>query len=254
MVMQSRGSFLTIFVIAAMLISISTVNAAEVKVMASIALKELLLELVPAFEKASGNKVTLIWGGTEGLSKKVLDGEIADVVILARSNIDKLIQDGKLHAGSRTDLVKSSIGIAVRSGLPKPDVSSADAVKKAVLAARSVGYSSGPSGFYMADLFKKMGIADQIKNKVKQPESGVQIGDLMARGEVDLGFQQVSELLHVKGIDFLGPLPGEIQNVTVFAAGLHTAAVASDEAKALLKFLTGPDALPIIKKSGLEPG
>jgi molybdate transport system substrate-binding protein len=140
MVMQSRGSLLTIFVFAAMLISISTVNAAEVKVMASNALKELLLELVPAFEKASGNKVTLIWGGTEGLSKKVLDGEIADVVILARSNIDKLIQDGKLATGSRTDLVKSSIGIAVRSGLPKPDVSSTDAVKKAVLAARSVGY------------------------------------------------------------------------------------------------------------------
>lgn len=254
MIIQSRGSLLTIFVIAAMLIGISTVNAAEVKVMSSIALKELLLELVPAFEKASGNKATLIWGGTEGLTKKVLDGEAADVVILARTNIDKLIEDGKLAAGSRTDLVKSSIGIAVRSGLPKPDVSSADAVKKAVLAARSVGYSSGPSGFYMADLFKKMGIADQIKDKVKQPESGVQIGDLMARGEVDLGFQQVSELLHVKGIDFLGPLPSEIQNVTVFSAGLHKAAVAADEAKALLKFLTGPDALPIIKKSGLEPG
>lgn len=138
--------------------------------------------------------------------------------------------------------------------MPKPDISSSEAVKRAVLAAKSVAYSSGPSGFYVADLFKKMGIADQIKDKVKQPASGVQIGELMTRGEADLGFQQISELFHVKGIDYLGPLPADIQNITVFSAGLHTAAPAPDAAKALMKFLTAPEAGSIIKKMGMEPG
>jgi len=123
-----------------------------------------------------------------------------------------------------------------------------------VLAARSVAYSSGPSGFYVADLFKKMGIADQIKDKVKQTPSGVQVGEVVARGDADLGFQQVSELLHLKGIDYLGPLPADIQHVTVFSAGLHTAAPAPDAARALMKFLTAPEADPIIRKRGMEHG
>ena len=142
----------------------------------------------------------------------------------------------------------------MRSGLPKPDISSGEAIKKAVLSAKSVAYSSGASGFYLAELFQKMGIADQIKDKVKQPASGAQIGELMASGEADLGFQQISELLHVKGIDYLGPLPADIQNITVFSVGLHTAAHESDAAKALVKFLTRPEAGQIIKRTGMEPG
>jgi molybdate transport system substrate-binding protein len=157
-------------------------------------------------------------------------------------------------SGSRADFAKSGVGIAVRTGLPKPDISSDEAVKRAVLAANSVAYSSGPSGFYVADLFKKMGITDQIKDKVRQPASGVQVGELVARGEADLGFQQISELLHVKGIDYVGPLPAEIQNVTVYSAGLHTATPAPDAARALVKFLIAPEAGPIIKKIGMEPG
>jgi len=251
---QWRVSFLARLLAAAVVLGMSTAHAADVKVMASNAVKEPLLELVSAFETSSGHRVTMIWGGTEGLAKRVSGGEVVDLIIIATPNIDQLIVDGKLVRGSRADFAKSGVGVAVRTGLPRPDISSGEAVKRAVLAANSVAYSSGPSGFYLADLFKKMGIADQIKDKVKQPASGVQVGDLVARGEADLGFQQVSELLHVKGIDYLGPLPADIQTITVFSAGLHMAASTPDAAKALVKFLTAPEAGPILKKFGMEPG
>jgi len=253
MSVQLRASLLATFAAAVVVIGVNTACAAEVKVMAANAVKGPFLELVAAFEKSSGHRVTAIWGGTEGVTKRISGGEVVDIVIIAAPNIDKLISEGKLVAGSRADFAKSGVGIAVRTGLPRPDISSAEAVKRAVLAARSVAYSSGPSGFYIADLFKRMGIADQIKDKVKQPASGVQVGELVARGEADLGFQQVSELLHVKGIDFLGPLPADIQNITVYSAGLHTAAPAPEAAKALVKFITAPEAGLAIRKAGLEP-
>jgi molybdate transport system substrate-binding protein len=251
---KMRGSLSAGFVVGAMVIGMSTVHAAEVKVMAVNAVKEAYVELISGFEKSSGHKVITVWGGSENIAKRVSDGEVVDVVFSTAPNIDKLILAGKLVAGSRADFAKSSVGVAVRSGLPKPDISSGEAVKRTVLSAKSVAYSSGASGFYLAELFKKMGIADQIKDKVKQPASGAQIGELVARGEADLGFQQVSELLHVKGIDYLGPLPADIQNITVFSAGLHAAAPAPDTAKALVKFLTAPEASPMIKKMGMEPG
>jgi molybdate transport system substrate-binding protein len=252
--MNSIVSALTKSMAAMMVIGTTTAHAAEVKVIASAAVKEIVLDLIPAFEKSSGHKVTTIWAGTEAITKRISGGEVVDIVLIAAPNIDKLISEGRLVARSRADVAKSGIGVAVRAGLPKPDISSGEAVKKAVLAAKSVAYSSGPSGFYLADLFKKMGIADQIKDKVKQTPSGVQVGEVVARGEADLGFQQISELLHVKGIDYLGPLPADIQHITVFSAGLHTAATAPDAAKALIKFLTAPEAGPIIRRSGMEPG
>jgi molybdate transport system substrate-binding protein len=254
MAVQLRMSFLARFMVAVILIGMNAAQATEVKVMAANAVKESFLELVSAFEKSSGHRVTTIWGGTEGVAKRVNGGEVVDIVIIAAPNIDKLILEAKLVTGSRADFAKSGVGIAVRTGLLRPDISSSEAVKRAVLAAKSVAYSSGPSGFYIAELFKKMGIADQVKDKVRQPASGVQVGELVARGEADLGFQQISELLHVKGIDYLGPLPADIQNITVYSAGTHTAAPAPDAAKALVKFLTAPEAGPIIKKFGMEPG
>jgi molybdate transport system substrate-binding protein len=253
MAAQLSVSFLAQLMLAAF-IGVSAAQAAEVKVMAANAVKEALLEIVSAFERTSGHKVTTVWGGTEGVTKRVTGGEVVDIVIIAAPNIDKLILEGKLVSGSRADFAKSGVGIAVRTGLPKPDISSGEAVKRAVLAANSVAYSSGPSGLYVADLFKKMGIAEQIKGKVKQSPSGVQVGELLARGEADLGFQQISELLHVKGIDYLGPLPADIQNMTVYSAGLHTRAQAPGAAKEFVKFLTAPEAGPIIKKIGMEPG
>jgi molybdate transport system substrate-binding protein len=240
--------------VAAALVIGAAAQAAEVKLIGSAAVKEVVLDLIPAFEKATGHKVTTIWSGTETVTKRVSGGEVVDIVLIAAPNVDRLIAEGKLVAGSRTDVAKSGIGVAVRAGLPKPDISSGEAVKNAVLAARSVAYSSGPSGFYLADLFRRMGIADQIKDKVKQAPSGVQVGELVARGEVDLGFQQVSELLHLKGIQYLGPLPADIQHITVYSAGLHRAAPEPDAAKALLKFLTAPEAGPVIRKTGMEPG
>jgi molybdate transport system substrate-binding protein len=251
---KSIASALTTFVVAVVALGTTTAHAAEIKVIASAAVKEILLDLIPAFEKSSGHKAITIWAGTEAITKRISDGEVVDIVLIAAPNIDKLISEGRLVAGTRADVAKSGIGVALRAGLAKPDISSGEAVKKAVLAAKSVAYSSGPSGFYLADLFKKMGIADQIKDKVKQTPSGVQVGEVVARGEADLGFQQVSELLHLKGIQYLGPLPADIQHVTVFSAGLHTAATAPDAARTLVKFLTAPEAGPIIKRTGMEPG
>ncbi len=158
--MPWKAALQTACVIAVMVIGLSKAHAAEVTVMAANAVKEPILELISAFERSSEHKITLIWGGTEGIAKRVNDGAAVDVVIIAAANIDKLSSDGKLVAGSRADFAKIGIGIAVRAGLPRPDISSGEAVKRAVLAAKSVAYSSGPSGFYIADMFKKMGIAD----------------------------------------------------------------------------------------------
>jgi molybdate transport system substrate-binding protein len=254
MAMRSVLSALAKCVTIAAVIGINTAHSAEIKVIASNAVKDAILDLVPAFEKSSGHTVTMIWAGTEAATKRISAGEVVDVVLVAAPNIEKLSTEGKLVAGSRADVAKSGVGVAVRAGLPKPDISSSEAIKRAVLEAKSVAFSSGPSGFYIADLLKKMGIADQIKNKVKQTPSGVQVAELLARGEADLGFQQVSELLHANGIIYLGPLPPDIQHITVFSAGLHTAAPAADAAKSLVKFLTAPEAGPSIRKTGMEPG
>ena len=249
-----KASLVGAFAAATMVIGSTMAQAAEVKLIASAAVREAVVDLVPAFEKATGHKVTTIWTGTEAITKRIRGGEVVDIVLIAAPSIDTLIAEGKLVAGSRADVAKSGVGVAVRAGLPKPDISSGEGVKNAVLAAKSVAYSSGPSGFYVADLLKKMGIAEQIKDKVKQTPSGVQVGELIARGEVDLGFQQVSELLHFKGIHYLGPLPADIQHITVFSAGLHRAAPEPEAAKALVRFLTAPEAGPIIRRTGMEPG
>ena len=237
----------------ALFLGATTAHAAEVKLIASAAVRGAVIDLIPAFEKEHGHKISTTWAGTEAITKRISGGEVVDVVLIAAPNIDKLIDEGKLVAGSRADVAKSGIGVAVRAGSPAPDISSREAVKNAVLAAKSVAYSSGPSGFYLADLFKKMGIADQIKDKVKQTPSGMQVGEVVARGEADLGFQQVSELLHLKGIQYLGPLPADIQHVTVFSAGLHISAPSPDPAKALVRYLTAPEAAASIKQGGMEP-
>jgi molybdate transport system substrate-binding protein len=232
----------------------SRAESAEIRVLSSAAVKEAYVELAPVFEKSTGHKLSTVWDGTANILKRLRAGEMFDLVIIPPADIDRLIAEAKLASGSRTDFVKSGIGIAVRAGMPKPDVASGEAVKNAVLAAKSVAYSSGPSGNYIAGLFQKMGIAEQIKGKVTQTPSGVQVGEVVARGDADLGFQQVSELLHVKGIEFLGPLPSDIQHITVFSAGIHAASKEQDAARALIKFLTSPEAAPSIRKAGLEPG
>jgi molybdate transport system substrate-binding protein len=231
------------------------VGAAQVRVLASIALKGAYLELAPRFEKASGARLATEWAGTDPILKRIQGGESADLVIGPAKLIDQLVALGKIVRGSRADIARSGVGVAVKKGVPRPDIRSGEALKRALLAAKSIAYSSGPSGVYLAGLFERMGIADRLRPKVTQTPPGTFVGDIVARGEAEIGFQQVAELLHVGGaIDFVGPLPADIQQVTVFSGGIHAAAAAPDAARALLRFLTGPEAAEVIRSKGMEPG
>ena len=226
----------------------------EIKVLASAAVKEAYLELVPQYEKASGNKVAITWSGTADIMKRIKAGESPDLVVVAANSLDELIKAGKVAPGSRVDLAKSGVGVAVRAGAPRPDISSGEALKRALLSSKSIGYSTGPSGLYIASLFERWGIAEQVKPRLKQVAPGVNVGELVARGEADIGFQQVSELLPVQGIQYLGPLPPDIQLTTVFSGGIPVGAKQPAAAKALVQFLTAPAAVPVIRKKGMEPG
>jgi molybdate transport system substrate-binding protein len=232
----------------------ATASAAEIKVLASGATKEVIDEVLPAFEKASGHEVTITFTGTAKIKERISAGEVYDIVIVGGPVVDAFIQQGRMVPGSRTDLMKSGIGVAVRAGGAKPDIQSSEALKRAVLAAKSIGYSSGPSGDYVITLVQRMGIADQVKPKMKQVPSGARISTMIESGEVEIGFQQISELIHEKGINYLGPLPAEIQKITVFSAGLRTDANEPEAAKALVKALRSPDAATVIKAHGMEPG
>lgn len=224
----------------------------EIKVMASAAFKEAYLELVPEFERTTGHKVSTAWVPSVRMMSRLKDGEAVDLVILSAASLEALIELGVIARANRFDLAKCGVGVAVRAGAPKPDLTSGEALKRAVLAAKSIVYSTGPSGIYLAKLFERMGIADQIRSKVKQVQ-GEPAGAVVARGEAEIGFQQVSELLPVPGIDLVGPLPPDVQETTVFSAGLHVNAREPDAARALVKFLTSPEAAPVIRKKGMEP-
>jgi len=229
-------------------------NAAEIKVIGSPGTRAPYTLLVPGFEKATGHKVTTTWGGVNAVAKRVADGEVADVVMLPAAQIDDLIKLGKLIADSRVNVATSGIGVAIRAGAPKIDTGSSEGIRKALLAAKTIAYSAGPSGVHMARLIANWGMTDELKAKIVPPIPDVPIGEVVARGDAEIGFQQVSELLPVTGIDYLGPLPADIQEVTVFSAGVHKAAGTTDAARALLKFLTAPEAAAIIRKTGMEPG
>jgi len=243
-----------IAVILAAMVTVTTASAAEIKMLASNAVKEACSELLPYFEKISGHTVKATWGGTVDITKRIAGGEVVDIVVIPASGIDDLIQQGRLSAGSRKDFVKSVIGVAVRPGAPRPDMSSGETIKRALLESKSIVLSSGPSSIYLAGLFKRMGIAEAIKSKTKQLAPGLSVGEALARGEGDIGFTQVSELLAIQGIDYIGPLPADIQQITVFSIGLHANAPSAEAAKALIQFLTSPEAAPAIRHSGLEPG
>jgi molybdate transport system substrate-binding protein len=227
-------------------------GAAEIKVIASNAVREPYRELVPVFEKAAGHRVTIDWGGTVDIVKRVGGGEIADIVIIPAARIDDFVKQGLLVG--RIDLARSGVGVAVRAGAPRPDVSSAAALRNTLLAASSIVLSSGPSSVYLPTLFQKMGIADELKPKIIQIGPGLPVGEAVARGDGEIGFTQISELMSVKGADYLGPLPADVQLITVFSAGLHAAAPAPDAARALIKFLIAPDTAPVLMRHGMEPG
>ena len=225
---------------------------AEIQVMSSAAIKPAYLELVPAFERASGHKVVTRWIPGVDVLKRVKEGEASDLVIMQSKDIDELIQCGRIAAGSKVNLATSGVGVAVRTGAARPDISSADALKRALLAAKAVAFSTGPSGVYMLELFERLGIAAQVKAKSRQIK-GEPSGAAVARGEAEIAFQQVSELLPVPGIDFIGELPAEIQCITTFCAGMQKTAREAAAAREWLNFIKSLAGAPAIRKSGMEP-
>lgn len=240
--------------VAALLLLHGLAEAAEIRLFASGALKEAYVEIIPAFEKASGHKVSLEWSSTTEIRKRVSAGEIYDLVILGDAGTEALIRDGKLVASTRTVFAKSGISIAIRAGAPRPDIRSADGLRKTLLAAKSVGYSEGASGTYLVGMFQKLGVYDQVKAKAVIAGANIPVGGKVASGEAEIGFHQLSELLPVKGIDIIGPLPGDLQYLTVFSGALHAAAADRAAVSALLSFLSSPASQEVLKKHGLEPG
>jgi molybdate transport system substrate-binding protein len=191
--------------------------------------------------------------GPETIPNRLRRGEPADVVIMASTALDSLIREGRVVAGSRVDLVRSTIGMAVRAGAPHPDISTVAALKETLLRATSIGYSASASGVYLStELFQRLGIAERVLPKSRNAE-GQRVGALIARGDVEIGFQQVSELLPEPGIDYVGPLPDEVQRVTVFSAGVVVGTKHPELAKALIDFLASDRARPAITRWGLEP-
>jgi molybdate transport system substrate-binding protein len=251
---RTAMKFRTIIIAAAsaLLLSVAA-NAAELKVISTQAPELAYRELVLQFEQASGHKVTTIFTGTVDLDKRLAAGETYDVLIMSSTSIDQHVKDGKVLPGSRVDLAKSGIVVAVRVGAPKPDISTTEAFKKTLRGAKSIGYSTGPSGVYLSALFPRLGIADDIKDKLRQTPTGVFVGSIIANGEVEIGLQQSSELIAAPDCEIVGPLPADIQQMTVFSSGIMVGAKETDAAKALVKFLTTPAAAAVFKRSGMEP-
>jgi molybdate transport system substrate-binding protein len=233
-------------------------GAAEVRVMISGGLTAAYNALVPEFERATGHKVLTAFGPSMGTTTNAIPvrlerGEPADVLIMVGYALGDLVKQGKVISDSRVDLVKSPIGIAVKSGAPKPDISSADTIKRALLAAKSIAYSDSASGVYVStEMFAKLGIADEMKDKARKIPA-TPVGEIVAHGDAEIGFQQISELKPVAGIDIVGPLPDELQKITVFSAGIATVSKEPDAGKALIKFLASPAARDTLVKSGLDP-
>jgi molybdate transport system substrate-binding protein len=244
--------------LASALLLTATASAAEVRVMISGGLTAAFTALVPEYERQTGNKVLVAYGPSMGTTVNAIPmrlerGEPADVLIMVGYALGDLAKNGKVIPDSRVDIVKSGIGVAVKAGAPKPDISSADALKRALLAAKSVAYSDSASGVYVSsEMFKKLGIENEMKDKAKMIPA-TPVGEIVAHGDAEIGFQQISELNPVKGIDIVGPLPADLQKITVFSAGIATASKEPEAGRALIKFLTSKDASAEIVKSGLEP-
>jgi len=217
------------------------------------ATKAVLTELIGAFEARTGQAVALESIGGVEVVRRVQGGEALDIVALSRDAIDKLSATGHLAVGSAVDLARSPVAVAVRAGARRPDISDEDAVRRAVLAARTIGTSTGPSGLALGRLFERWGIAPELRDRIVTPPPGVPVGAFLASGRVELGFQQLSQLAHLEGIDVVGPLPPAIQIVTTFAAAVGAAARHPEAAWALLVFLASPAAAEAKRRHGMEP-
>jgi molybdate transport system substrate-binding protein len=232
-------------------------SADEIRVMTNGALAAAHLGLAPRFERATGHRIvteaTTTGVGSESIPSRVMRGDAVDVVLLTDGLIEKLIEAGKLRPGSRRDLARSGVGMAVQAGARGPDISSVDALKRTLLQAASIAYSAGSSGVYVSnELFPRLGIAEEMKAKSRRFE-GEPIGNVVARGDAELGFQQISELLPIAGIEYVGPLPADVQRMTLFSAGIGSQARSPDAARAYIDYLSSPEARRVMEKLGLQP-
>jgi len=245
---------------AGLLLSLGTVihaNAAEIKVLTSVALTSALNELAPKFEQASGDKVDIGYSLIADIRKRVLAGETADVIILSRPVMDELQKQDKFAPDSVVDIAGTAVALAVRAGAPKPDISTVDALKQTLLNAKSIVYADpvkgGAAGVYFAHVVDRLGIADQLTSKtILVP--GAQAADMVASGEADIGVAQTSEIVPVAGAQVLGPLPGEFASTTVFTGGIGASSKDPDAARSLMQFLGGPIAKPVLSAKGFQPG
>ncbi len=227
--------------------------ASPIKIISSMATKKLLAELVAQYQRTHDQAIENEAVGGVDAAKRVAAGEAFDIVALASNALEQLTADGRIVAGSRVDIVTSGVAIAVQAGAAQPDIGSEQAVKSAVLAARTLSYSTGPSGVQLVKLFERWGIADILKDRIVQAPPGVPVGSLVARGEAELGFQQFSELMHLPGITVLGPLPPAIQITTTFSAGLATASTQPEAVRELLAFMVSPGVAELKLRNGMEP-
>ena len=240
------------------LLIVGNAVAEELRVMTSGGFAATYNTVIPEYERAMRDTVVTAYGASMGgapdsIPMRLERGEPADVVILAAAALQELIEQGKVVADSRVDLVRSSIGMAVRAGEPKPDISTVEALKLTLLQAKSIAYSASASGTYLStDLFPRLGIADQIKEKSQRIESE-RVGNVIARGDAEIGFQQISELVPIEGIDYVGRLPDEVQRITIFSAGIVSGATNPAGAKSLIEYLSSPALAPLMIESGLEP-
>jgi molybdate transport system substrate-binding protein len=244
--------------LASVLLLSASAGAAEVRVMISGGLAAAFNALVPEYEKQTGNKVLVAYGPSMGTTVDAIPvrlerGEPADVLIMVGYALADLAKKGKVVPDSQVDLVKSPIGVAVKAGAPKPDISSADSLKRALLDAKTVAYSDSASGIYVStEMFKKLGIDEEMKGKARQIPA-TPVGEIVAKGEAEIGFQQISELKPVAGIEIVGPVPAELQKITIYSAGVATVSKEPEAGKALVRFLGSPAAREEIVKSGMEP-
>lgn len=238
-------------------LSTSAAQAVELKLLTAGAFKATAMELVPEYEKTSGNKVTVDTETVGGLMNRIQGGERFDVVVMTPETVDKLTGEGKVMSGSRTNLARVGVGVMVKAGASKPDISTVEAFKKALLEAKSVSFidpaSGGSSGIYMEKLLDRLGISDQVKPKEKLKRGG-SVADYVESGEAELGIQQISEILPHAGVALVGPLPKDVQNYTVYAAGIGAGTQNGDAAKALIATLVGSTAQALFKSKGMEPG
>jgi molybdate transport system substrate-binding protein len=231
-------------------------GAAEVKVLTAGAFRQVVLALVPDFEKQTGHKVVVDTGTAGQLKKRIEDGEAFDVAVITPAVLDVLAAKGKIAAGSRVNLASVGVGVVVKEGAPKPDVSTVEAFKRALVAAKSVAYidpaSGGSSGIYIDNLLERLGIAAEVRAKAKLKQGGY-VAELIVSGEAELGLHQISEIVPVKGAVLVGPLPQEIQNTTIYAAALSASAANKDAGAALIAMFSGPAAAAVLKSKGMEP-